>query len=249
MSFKLLVYSNESYIATMLRHTLSPKIFGIETVYDCYQLNAIVKHRSFALVIMHVHEGTQAEYDCCRMFGETYDIPFIVITGSLNPENRLQLLRLGALDCLTEDCKLEELTVRIQNVLRFVDLAERRAAEIRQPQPIIHLSDALFVNQQFQYVMRHGEQQYLSPIEFRLLKYLIEHCNEIVDSEHLLQVGWGAVNQSGRDELYVYIRSLRKKLDVPGHPSCIKSFYGKGYLLHIPRLAAATQDEKSVLSL
>jgi two-component system response regulator VanR len=246
MNLDLLVYSEETYIATMLKHSTLLQKFSIDTVYGKENIDTTLRTKNVALVIVHIVDDSSDRtnvFEMCQWLHSEYGTPYLVIAESMTECEKLSYLRAGALDCISEECRMEELTIRIQNVLRMWEAVER---QINKPtnRNFLQFSESLQINKQYQYVIRGSEQIYLSPIEFRLLCYLVDHQNEIVDSEQLLKVGWGRSTQVGRDELYVYIRSLRKKLDMQGQgkKSCIRSFYGKGYLFQYPESDSIVSD-------
>jgi|GEM_PF-3808001 len=89
-------------------------------------------------------------------------------------------------------------------------------------------------------LMKDGGTQYLTPIAFRLLRYLAEHLGEVLTSEDLIRRAWGKNGMVPRDELYVYIRKIRLELeDDPDEPQCLKTVRHRGYVLY------ARQKEKS----
>ena len=84
--------------------------------------------------------------------------------------------------------------------------------------------------------MKDGEQIYLTSIAFRLLRMLAEHSGEVVSSQDLIRRGWGKDSLVERDELYVYISTIRANLeDLPRKPRCLKTVRGQGYVLY-PRV-------------
>jgi two-component system, OmpR family, response regulator len=241
MMMGLLVYSEESYIASMLKRSAYLQKFSIHTVYGKEQLQDALHSQPIGLILVHIIEdGTESPLQICRWIHEECHIPYMVIGERMQASDALTYLRAGALECMTDECKMDEITIRVENVLKAWEAMERQWNRLATREQTRHL----YVDKQYQYVVRGSEQIYLSPIEFRLLCYLIEHPNQIIHLDQLLEVGWGQSTQVGRDELYVYIRSLRRKLDVPGHSSCIKSIYGKGYLFSCPELEASENVPK-----
>ncbi|MEO1004072.1 MAG: response regulator transcription factor [Cyanobacteria bacterium J06638_7] len=83
-------------------------------------------------------------------------------------------------------------------------------------------------------VRRHGEPVKLSPREFRLLRFLLEHPRRTWPREELLVRVWGELEGPVLDPktVDVHIHWLRLKLeDDPGHPRLISTARGRGYRL------------------
>ena len=77
-----------------------------------------------------------------------------------------------------------------------------------------------------------GKEVRLTPTEFRLLAYLVEHAGQLVTHRQVLSAVWGAGYQADVHLLRMTIRNLRAKLDAvaPGE-SYIATEYGLGYRL------------------
>lgn len=80
-----------------------------------------------------------------------------------------------------------------------------------------------------------GRRVFLSPIEFRLLSYLLAAPGKLVTHEALMSRVWGAEYVDSRHYLHLYIRYLREKLeDDPKQPQMILSEWGVGYRFQPP---------------
>ncbi len=70
----------------------------------------------------------------------------------------------------------------------------------------------------------------MRPTEARLLRYFMEHPNETLTREELLEHVWGTSQLTGSRTLYVHISWLRRKLERdPAHPSVLRTVRGVGY--------------------
>lgn len=108
----------------------------------------------------------------------------------------------------------------------------------------ISIGDDCYLNLNGAVLIKDGKTKYLTPIAFRLLRYLAEHIGEVVSSNELFLRGWGEDAMAQRDELYVFIRQIRKQLeDDPDSPTCLKTLRRKGYILY------ARQKQDSACSL
>ncbi|QSO52806.1 winged helix-turn-helix domain-containing protein [Alicyclobacillus curvatus] len=97
----------------------------------------------------------------------------------------------------------------------------------------IWLGDDCYLNLNGAVLVKDGETKYLTPIEFRLLRYLAEHMGEVVLSNELIVRGWGENTMAQRDELYVFIHQIRVQLeDNPENPTCLKTVRRRGYILY-----------------
>lgn len=109
----------------------------------------------------------------------------------------------------------------------------------------ISLGDDCYLNLNGAVLIKDGETKYLTPIAFRLLRYLAEHIGEVVSSNDLFLRGWGEDTMAQRDELYVFIRQIRIQLeDNLDAPTCLKTVRRQGYIL----CARQKQDSSCALS-
>lgn len=102
----------------------------------------------------------------------------------------------------------------------------------------IGLGDDCYLDLDGEFLMKDGERLYLTAIAFRLLRFFAEHPGEIISSQDLIRRGWGKDSMVERDELYVYINTIRASLeDTPRTPKCLRNIRGQGYVL-FPRQRA-----------
>ena len=76
---------------------------------------------------------------------------------------------------------------------------------------------------------RDGREIALTTREFTLLEYLMRHAGQVLSREQLLQAVWGSTYHTASNVVDVYIRYLRKKLEIPGTDSPIETVRGAGY--------------------
>jgi DNA-binding response OmpR family regulator len=70
----------------------------------------------------------------------------------------------------------------------------------------------------------------LTPLEFRLLTAFVQHPNQVLSHEQLLELAWGGAGAGERDQVKLYVGYLRRKLGAPpGAESPIETMRGFGY--------------------
>jgi two-component system OmpR family response regulator/two-component system alkaline phosphatase synthesis response regulator PhoP len=75
-----------------------------------------------------------------------------------------------------------------------------------------------------------GEFVALTPLEFRLLTTLTEHAGQVLSRDQLLEHVWGDAFARGGDEVKLYVRYLRIKIEKdPADPQLIETVRGFGY--------------------
>ena len=86
-------------------------------------------------------------------------------------------------------------------------------------------------------VTRSGQTVYLTPTEFRLLRFLVTHPDKPIHRETLIEAVWGYDSDSSSDRMVdVHIRHLRQKLETnPSDPQWLLTVRGIGYKFQSPR--------------
>jgi DNA-binding response OmpR family regulator len=134
------------------------------------------------------------------------DIPIIFLTAKTQTEDVVKGFSLGGNDYIRKPFSMEELIVRIQNLLR-----------LRTEQPPKMNEDAVNIGKyRFQLnrqVLNNGkEDRKLSYRESELLKLLYQHRDKIIDRREILNLLWGNDSFFNSRNLDVYITKLRSYL-------------------------------------
>jgi DNA-binding response OmpR family regulator len=187
-----------------------------------------------------------------------FDTPVIVCTASLRKRDAVLSLRLGADDVIIKPFDLEELEARIAAVMRraAVPAADSRERSHRQPshiqpvarsthlgfsastEPEVHTMGNLTIDDRRRTASLGGRRIDLTPTEYRLLRALSSHADEVLTRRDLGRLIWGHENVSAGRTIDVHIRRLRVKLNASDVPApLILSVRGEGYRL-IPYLSS-----------
>jgi DNA-binding response OmpR family regulator len=155
-------------------------------------------------------------------------IPILMVTARSSEADKVRGLKLGADDYITKPLSFPELSARVEAALR-------RAATATPERPHRLQHRELVVDLDEHRVRLRGEEVRLTPTEFRLLAYLVEHAGQLVTHRQVLGAVWGAGYDVDVHLLRMTIRNLRLRLDAvaPGE-SYIATEYGLGYRLTGP---------------
>ena len=179
------------------------------------------------LILLDIRLPDISGFDVCRQLrAEGAQQPILMLTARDEAIDKVLGLELGADDYVVKPYDLRELIARIRALLRraYGDLSQ-----ISQGEKIV-FGDIEMDLEGLQ-VTRGGEPIFLTPTEFRLLRYLASHPNRPVSREKLLDEIWGNANPVGYDRTVdVHIRHLRQKIESdPANPKWIVTVRGLGY--------------------
>ena len=152
-------------------------------------------------------------------------VPILMLTAHGSEAEKIRGLKLGADDYVTKPVSFPELAARVEAALRRAGTsAPAQTRRLRHGELLVDLDDHRA------YV--RGTEIALTPTEFRLLAYLVEHAGQLMTHRQLLSGVWGAGYDRDVHLLRMTIRNLRLKLDsvAPGE-AFVTTEYGLGYRL------------------
>ena len=162
---------------------------------------------------------------CKRLRGEGSRLPIIMLTARGQEIDKVLGLKLGADDYVTKPFSFMELTARVEAVLRRSRPGGSRDASV-------HQIGSVTVDLAHHEASRNGEPLTLTPREFRLLGFFLEHLGEVVTREQLLDAVWGYDTIPFTRTVDTHVAKLRKKIeDDPSNPEHLITVHRLGYKL------------------
>ncbi|MDQ6661002.1 MAG: response regulator transcription factor, partial [Chloroflexota bacterium] len=159
--------------------------------------------------------------------------PIIVLSALSEERQKVDALDLGADDYLTKPFSNDELQARVRACLRrAATTSDARETEVQEPDVVKSDDGHLVMNSVTRQVRVGRKEIRLTPTEFELLRQLMLNAGKVLTHRFLLQAVWGPEYGEETDYLRVYIRQLRRKVEVDAsHPSYIVTEPGIGYVL------------------
>jgi len=135
----------------------------------------------------------------------------------------------GAEDCVLVDAHPDEIIARAEAVARRTDVPSGGEPD---NDVSIFVDRRLWVNFNSRQVWVNGRAAHLTPREFRLLEFLIQHRDVTLSHDQILEAVWDRMVDGGRptEVLKQYVWRLRQKIEVdPNEPDTIVTDLGAGY--------------------
>jgi two-component system alkaline phosphatase synthesis response regulator PhoP len=230
MNQRILLVEDEPGLVLTLTDRLLIEGYAVVTAQDGETGLAQAESASFDLIILDVMLPRKNGFDVCRDLRQRgIHSPIIMLTARGQVVDRVVGLKLGADDYVTKPFEMIELLARIEALLRRAPTATISALSSSQL-PETYQFGSVRVRFRRAEVERDGQRVELSALEFKLLRYLIEHRGATLSRDELLNEVWGYDAMPSTRTVDVHIAWLRQKLEPnPRHPQFILTIHGLGY--------------------
>lgn len=224
---RILIVEDERAVARGLEYGLDAEGFAVLLAENGQKALDLARTKKPHLILLDIRLPDISGFDVCRQLrGEGARMPILMLTARDEAIDKVLGLELGADDYVVKPYDLRELIARIRALLRraYGELSETALGKR------ITFGD-IEIDLELLRVSRAGETVFLTPTEFRLLRYLVENPQRPISRAALIEAVWGYASDIGSDRTVdVHIRHLREKLeDDPANPKWILTVRGAGY--------------------
>lgn len=181
---------------------------------------------SIDIVIMDVMMPVMDGLEACRMIRMISEVPIIMLTVKGRDRDVVDGFNAGADDYVIKPFRPRDLVARMNALMK-----QPKRLEVRSNGKLAFGN--LSVDLEARMVRNRERHIDVTPLEFQLLHYLMQHVGVVLSKEDLLKNVWGYEEYNGGGGLIeTTIRRLRKKVEVdPSHPRYIQTVWGSGYRL------------------
>lgn len=230
MGARILVIEDEPQILRSVRLILSGHGYDVATAATAKAGLDEFTHRLPDLVLLDLMlPDLPGEY-VCRKIRERSQVPIVVLSARGEEASKVEAFDLGADDYLTKPFGAGELLARIRVALRHAGGTAHGATAT--------IGDiAIDFDQRL--VRVGGELVQLTPREYDVLKYLIQHRDRVLTHANVIRAVWGPEYATEAQYLRNVVLGLRRKLEAdPSKPRYLLTEPGIGYRLASPLEAA-----------
>lgn len=230
MAGRILIIEDDRAISQSLARLLGREGFFVESRRSAEEALAhLAEDTGYDLALMDVTLPGEDGFACCRALrARGWRSPIIMLTGRSPSPYRVMGLDAGADDYVIKPFDPAELLARIQAHLR-------RTREYDAPSEgaeMVTLGPGLILHWRSREVRRAGELIPLTDREFELLSLLARQQGTALDKLWLYQQIWGGASEESMKVLAVYVRRLRRKIELDmDNPQILQTVRGFGYKL------------------
>jgi two-component system alkaline phosphatase synthesis response regulator PhoP len=223
----LLIAEDEESLREGLKLNLELEGYEVTTTDKGSDVIKLVKNEFFDLIILDIMMPEMDGLTVCETIRMQHNnVPILFLSARNTGADRVAGLKMGGDDYMTKPFNLEELLLRVEKLI-----AKNR--KILEPQSVgdIYEFDGYKIDfSAHEAIDGLGNKQELSKKEAALLKLLVEHKNEVVSREHILQVVWGYNVYPTTRTIDNFILNFRKYFEKDSrNPVHFHSVRGIGY--------------------
>lgn len=216
---------DEKNIRELIAAFLLQEGFEVETFASGDVLLAACHAALPDLVILDIMmPGTDGLSICSALRKANGDLPIIIVSAKDSPYDRVTGLTLGSDDYLVKPFLPLELVARVRALLRR---AQKTAPSDGGVQELCYGTLRLFPERRE--ALLDGESLPLTPTEFDFLVYLVEHQDQAVSREELLQALWQVNWQADTRATDDLVKRLRRKLRERQSSVRVETVWGFGF--------------------
>ncbi|MGH9552354.1 MAG: response regulator transcription factor [Terriglobales bacterium] len=222
---KILVVEDDKEISKLIHDYLRFEHHTVDVAYDGAAALDYLRASRYEVIVLDWMLPGKTGIEVCktvRSWGGSTGI--LMLTGKHDISEKEVGLDAGADDYLTKPFHARELNARVRALLR------RTGDKIAENE--LRVGDIVLIPSEYK-VSRGSEELKLMKKEFALLEFLMRHKGTVFDAEALVTRVWPAETETSAEMIRTHIKNLRKKLDVEGQPSIIRT---------VPRVGYAVQD-------
>ena len=223
--YNVLICDDQPDIVNALKIYLSAEGYRVFTASNGAQAVEAVQKENIHLVLLDVMMPVMDGIVATAQIREFSNIPIILLTAKSETEDVVLGLNVGADDYITKPFVPVEVLARVRSQLR-------RYAKLGSHIPSADelVVGGICLNDTAKTVTVDGEPVTLTPIEYNILKFLMQSPGKVYSTKTLYEAVWQESAFGSEGAVAVHIRHLREKIEIdPSNPRYLKVVWGQGY--------------------
>jgi len=218
-----LVVDDEKRVATAIKRGLEAEGFAVDAVYDGDEGLWMATEQPYDAIVLDVMlPGLNGYQVCSTLRNRGNWTPILMLTAKTGEYDEAEALDTGADDFLSKPFSYVVLVARLRSLMR-------RGANER---PVELAVADLRLDPAGRRVWRGDQEVRLTAREFAVLEFLVRRADQVVTKREILGAVWDFAFEGDPNNVEVYVRRLRRKIDDPSGSSIIETVRGAGYRLN-----------------
>ncbi|MDO6657988.1 response regulator transcription factor [Anaerobacillus sp. 1_MG-2023] len=217
------VIDDEQNIRDILEKYLKKEGFIVSTFTDGAEVLSALETIEPDLLVLDIMMPNVDGLELLRRLRKHSYIPVIVVSARDEELDRILGLELGADDYLTKPFSPRELVVRIKNLFKRMNRLEKNHSSQEITVQNVRL------NKKKRLLLVNEEEMALTPKEYDVLAYLLQHPEQPFTRERLIEAIWGYQYVGDGRIIDDLVKRLRKKMSDAKAQAKITTVWGYGY--------------------
>ena len=219
---RILVADDDRRLTSIVKRGLMEETYAVDVAYDGEESEYFAEVNPYDLIILDIMMPKKDGIEVCQeLRAKNINTPILMLTARDTVEDRVKGLDAGADDYLVKPFAFNELLARVRALLRREGMTKSPELKVGE----------LVLNTLTREVWRGQKTIELTTKEYVILEYFMRHPNVVVTRRMLEEHAWDYDFDSLSNLIDVYIRRLRRKIDVQGEKNIIQTVRGAGYRL------------------
>ena len=219
---RILLVEDELRLATTVSKALRAEGFVVVHTENGAEGLWIATEEQFDAIILDIMVPGLSGYEVLRQLrARKVWTPVLMLTAKDGEYDETDAFELGADDYLVKPFRFRVLVARLRALLR-------RGAPQR---PVVMTAGTLSLDPASRVVTRAGTPVSLTPREFSVLEFLMRKKDTVVTKTDIVHNVWDPHYEGPENIVEVYVRNLRRKIDIPFGTDTIETTRGVGYRL------------------
>ena len=223
--YNVLICDDQPDIVNALKIYLASEGYQLFSAHTGKDALKIVQENEIHLVLLDVMMPVMDGITAISRIREFSNVPIILLTAKSETEDKVLGLNVGADDYITKPFVPVEVLARVRSQLRrYATLGSH--LETGEELTLGGIS----LNDREKTVTVEGEPISLTPIEYSILRLLMNNPGKVYSTKALYEAVWQEAALGSEGAVAVHIRHLREKIEInPSEPRYLKVVWGQGY--------------------
>ena len=226
MSELIYIADDEKNIRELVKCFLENQGYEVETFSNGDDLFKRYKEKNADMIILDVIMPGTDGVEICRQIRQIANVPIIILSAKDSEEDRIKGISVGGDDYLTKPFSPIELVARVQALFRRISMDK-----VEKVEKVTFGNIKIDVTKKQAYV--DDEEIAITPLEFDLLKYLIQKNNQAISREELLKEVWKIAYDIDTRATDDTVKRLRRKIADSNVE--IKTVWGYGFKMALKK--------------
>ena len=222
----ILICDDDKDIVEALKIYLSAEGYQIFTAFNGEEAVRIVRDEDIHLALMDIMMPMLDGIQATVRLRETSNIPVILLTAKSEDADKILGLTIGADDYVTKPFNPVEVVARVKSQLRRYTMLGCKP-ETPENSAVITIWGDYAGRYGKKRVTADGSEVSLTPIEYNILKFLMENAGCVFSTSRIYEAVWKGASYGSESTVAVHIRHLREKIEInAADPATSKSSGG-----------------------